>query len=371
MRRGGYADLPLHGGDCPKWLFGRMVKLSRAITEVIVEEYSQGEYLKRLCDPFWFQAFSCAIAFDWHSSGVTTTLTGALKEAVLPEEMGIAVCGGKGKTSKKTPQDIEAAGELFSLDTRKIEELKKASRLAAKVDNAAVQDGFNLYHHCLVMSEKGDWIVIQQGMNGATKYARRYHWLGESVKSFVEEPHHAICCDSTGKTLNMVAGESEDLRKACVDLSKENPDWVMKQIRGPQKTLDDFDGLPVLHAPRRHDLVLSEDVNQDRIKQILVGTYENNIGSYEELLGMQGVGPATVRSLALISELIYGEEPSWRDPCRYSFCLGGKDGFPYQPKLEHYDEVIDVMKNAISQAKLGDRERLGAIKRLNEFAGTA
>lgn len=367
MRRSGVADLPLHPGQCPKWLFTRMVQLSRAITEVIVNDYSQEEFLRRLSDPYWFQAFSCAIAFDWHSSGVTTTVLGSLKEALGPE-VGIAVCGGKGKTSRKTPQEIESIGEVFSLSTKKIEELKRASRMSAKIDSAAVQDGFNLYHHCLVMTEKGEWIVVQQGMNEETKYARRYHWLGEEVKEFVDEPHHAICCDSVNKTLNMVAHESEDSRKACVDLCTEDPNWVVGQIAsGPQKTLNDFSG-EFVRFPRRHEVITADDVNPQRMKQILLSTYEAKIKDYEELLGMPGVGPATVRSLALLSELIYGEKPSWRDPCRYSFCLGGKDGFPYKPKLDHYDEVIITMKEAIDRAKLGEREKISAIRRLNSFS---
>lgn len=360
MRRSGVADLPLHGGSCPRWLFDRMVRLSRAITEVMVHEHSQAEFLKRLSDPYWFQAFSCAIAFDWHSSGVSTTLTGALKAALRPEELGIAVCGGKGRAGRRTPQDIEKAGEALSLSSGKVGELKRASRLSAKVDSAAVQDGFSVYHHCLIMSERGEWIVVQQGMNPQTGYARRYHWLGEEVDGFVEEPHHAVCCDSAGRALNMVARESDESRKACVDLTKEDPRWVMNQA-SRQKTLDWFS------MPRRHEVVVGEDVDPKRVNQILLKTYERGIGSYEELLGMPGVGPATVRSLALLSELIYGEKPSWRDPCRYSFCLGGKDGFPYMPEKRHYDEVAEIMGDAIEEAKLGDRDKLGAIKRLNGF----
>lgn len=365
MMRSGVADLPLHGGSCPRWLFERMVPLSRAITEVIIEDYSQEEFLRRLSDPYWFQAFSCAIAFDWHSSGVTTTLLGSLKEALSDGVTGITVCGGKGKTSRKTPQEIESAGDAFSFSTKTVEDLKKASRMSAKVDSAAVQDGFGLYHHCMVLTEKGDWIVVQQGMNEETKYARRYHWLGEDVRDFVDEPHHAVCCDSVGEGLNMVAHESEESRKACVDLSKEDPEWVVRQVpSGPQKRLFDFEAV---RFPKRHEVITAQDVNPAKMKQILLSTYESKIKDYEELLGMPGVGPATVRSLALLSELIYGEKPSWKDPCRYSFCLGGKDGFPYMPRLEHYDEVIGAMKEAVSRAKLGDRERLGTIRRLNSL----
>ncbi len=368
MRRTGIANLPLHGGKCPRWLFDRMTRLSKAITEVIIHEYSQEEFLRRLTDPYWFQAFSCAIAFDWHSSGVSTTLLGALKTAVEPEEMGIAICGGKGKASKRTPDDIEKNSETFSLSTKKIENLKKSSKLAAKVDNAAVQDGFYLYHHCLIMTERGEWAVIQQGMNPQKQYARRYHWLGGEVRSFVEEPHHAICCDSTGKTLNMVAKESKGSRKACVDLAGESPEWIIRLTRqiknGAQRTLNDFDMLPVLEMPKRHRVLL-EDINLKQIRQILLRTYEEKIEDFEQLLGMRGVGPATVRSLALLSDLIYGEEPSFTDPCRYSFCLGGKDGFPYKPNLEHYEKVIETLSDSIRQAKLGNRDRLNAIKRIN------
>ncbi len=370
MRRSGTANLPLHGGKCPRWLFGRMVRLSGAIAEVVVHEYSQAEFLKRMSDPYWFQAFSCAIGFDWHSSGVSTTLMGALKTAIDPQELGLAVCGGKGRASRKTPEEVKASGELFSLPDRKTEHLAESSRMAAKVDNAAVQDGYRLYHHCLMMTERGDWAVVQQGMSDSAGYARRYHWLGEGIESFVEEPHSAVCCDSTGRSLNMTAVGSEASRKACVDLSQESPGWVMRQVRkGPQRKLTEFSGLAHLKMPERHPVVVGEDVNPERIEQILLRTYEEKLGDFEQLLGMKGVGPATVRSLALLSELIYGEEPSFKDPCRYSFCVGGKDGFPYSPRLHHYDEVAETMAEAIGQAKLGRRDKLEAVKRVNSLSG--
>lgn len=339
----GIADLPLHWGKAPRWLFGRMVRLSREIAEIIILDYGRDEFLKRISDPFWFQAFACTIGYDWHSSGTTTVTTGALKEA-LGTDLGFAVLGGKGRASRKTPEEIENLETVFSLSTDKIEKMKYASRIVAKVDNNCIQAGFVLYHHSFIASENGDWAVIQQGMNVETHYARRYHWISEKVKSFVNEPHLAICCDYKGRALNMVAEESEESRKASVDLLKENPDNLKKYL-----LLD-----------MKHEIDLKN-------YKPLMNAYEFQPKNYEELVAMKGLGARSIRALALISKLVYGTEPSWRDPVKFSFSHGGKDGYPFPVDRETYDKSIEVLKTAIGNAKIGDRERIEAVKRLQDF----
>ncbi len=351
----GYANLPLHGGHAPRWLFERMRKLSREIIRVVVDEFGRDEFLRRISNPFWFQGFSCAIGFDWHSSGTTTVTGGVLKESIKPEEFGIAVAGGKGKASRKTPQEIEKFGEILSLSTKKIEKLKYASKISAKVDNTALQDGYQLYHHIFIFTEEGKWTVVQQGMNPENKYARRYHWLSDNVKSFVEEPHSAICCDAKGKVLNMVAFESEDARNASVDLIKDNPVHLKKYF-SKQTTLLDYG----FTMPRKHLIELKNF-------KPLMNAYEFQPKNYEELLMIKGMGPKTVRALALLSDLIYGTEPSWKDPVKYSFAHGGKDGTPYPVNRETMDSSIEILKTAIEEAKIGNREKLKAFKRLKDF----
>jgi hypothetical protein len=339
----GVADLPLHYGSCPKWLFPRMKKLGRALSEMIILEFGKDEFLRRISDPFFFQSFGCILGFDWHSSGVTTTVTGALKEG-LGNDLGVAILGGKGRASRRTPQEIEALENIFSLSASKVEELKHASRLAAKVDNNCIQAGFILYHHSFFVSEDGKWAIVQQGMSSETRYARRYHWLSEKVKSFVVEPHLAICCDVKGRALNMVAEESESCRKASVDLAKENPESFKKYL-----LLDE-----------KHEIDLKNFKG-------LMNAYEFQPKNYEELVAVKGLGAKSIRALALISKLVYGTEPSWRDPVKFSFCLGGKDGIPYPVDRKTYDKSIEILKTAVENARLGNREKIEAIKRLNEF----
>lgn len=351
--RVGIAHLPLHYGKAPRWLFERMRELAREITIFMVEEFGPEEMLKKLSDPFWFQAFGCVLGFDWHSSGVTTTVCGALKEGLrgLERDLGLFVAGGKGKTSRKTPSEIESFGELVSVDPSK---LIYASRMAAKVDSAGLQDGFQLYHHCFVFTKGGSWAVIQQGMNEATRYARRYHWLSDELKNFVCEPHLAICCDEKRRPLNMVAEESEETRKVATELSREKPDRLLFTLKKLQR-LD----MPGSHPIGAHDL------HPDSLSRIFLKTYERQPGSFEKLLGMEGVGPKTIRALALISDLVYGVAPSFRDPVKYSFAHGGKDGYPYPVDRELYDKSIDILRKAVSHAKVGQRERMEAIKRLS------
>lgn len=355
--RTGIANLPLHYGKAPAWLFERMRDLSREITLVLIEEFGPEEMLRRLSDPFWFQAFGAVLGFDWHSSGLTTTVCGALKEGLrgLERELGLFVAGGKGRTSRRTPGEIEEAGDLLAIDAQN---LVYASKMAAKVDSAALQDGYQIYHHCFIFTTKGFWSVVQQGMNETNRYARRYHWLSDDLKSFVCEPHSAICCDRRGVTLNMVAEESDPARSVTTELSKEKPEKLILEIKRLQN----------LHLPHRHE-VLVQDLNPDRLKRVLLKTYERQPQNFEQLLGMEGVGPKTIRSLSLISELVYGVKPSFRDPARYSFAHGGKDGYPYPVDRENYDRSIEILRKAISTARIGNREKLDAFKRLAHLAG--
>ncbi|MDK2782401.1 MAG: uncharacterized protein PWR13_1429 [Archaeoglobi archaeon] len=296
MRRGGIADLPLHSGRAPRWLFEKMVELAEKMTEIIVMEHGEREFLRRISDPFWFQAFSCVLGFDWHSSGTTTTTTGALKAALDPEKFGIAVCGGKGRVALRTPEEIRKIP--FDVDH---EELVRASRMSAKVDNSCVQDGYSLYHHTIFISREGDWAIVQQGMN--ERYARRYHWLSERVESFVEAPHSGISSERIEeRVLDVTSKENEPVRKASLDAVRELPSFLRETRK--------------LRMPENH--ILREFNLSESSKRVLQKVYELQPSSYEELVEFRGVGAKTIRALALISSLIYGEEISWKDPARYS-----------------------------------------------------
>jgi hypothetical protein len=368
MPKTGVANLPLHPGKAPRWLFKRMVALSRGITEVIIYEYGKDEFLRRISDPFWFQALSCVLGFDWHSSGCTTVTCGALKEAIDPQEFGFAIAGGKGKASRKTLAEIEQFGELYNLSTTAIKELQYSSRMAAKVDNAAIQDGYNLYHHVLIFSEDGKWVVIQQGLNDGTSYARRYHWLSEHVESFVSEPHNAIVGDDRQeRVLNMTAKQSVSTQKISVDLVNDNPlhlkrDWAELTRPENQRTLDNWLHPQQNKQPLEH-LDMPRTINWQKMKEL----YDVHPTNYEELLALKGVGPSTVRGLALISELIYGEAPSWEDPVRFSFAYGGKDGVPRGVDRKEMDESIEIINHGIEQAKIGNKDKIQALRRLKEF----
>jgi len=368
MSRTGVANLPLHPGKAPRWLFKRMVLLSKGITEVIIHEYGKDELLRRLSDPFWFQALACVLAWDWHSSGATTVTCGALKEAIDPEKFGLAIAGGKGKASRKTPSEVEKIGELYNLSTFSIDELQYSSRMAAKIDNTAIQDGHNLYHHCMIFTEDGKWAVIQQGMSNETNYARRYHWLSETVENFVCEPHTAIVSDvKQDNVLDMTAKQSKSAQKVSVDLVNDDPrhfktDWAMLTKHRNQRTLDNWmfsqqneRSIECLDMPR--------SINWNKMKEI----YDFQPKNYEELLSLRGVGPNTVRALALISDLIYGEKPSWHDPIRFTYAHGGKDGVPRPVDRKAMDESTEIIRSGIQQAKIGDKEKMQAVKRLHTF----
>lgn len=352
MPRTGVAYLPLHGGAAPRWLFERMVLLSRQITLVIVEEFGPGEMLSRLSDPHWFQAFGCLLGFDWHSSGLTTVVCGALKQALagLERDAGLLVAGGKGATSRKTPSEIERAAERFSFEPQP---LIYASRMAAKVDSAALQDGYQVYHHTFLWTPAGRWAVVQQGLNPEARYARRYHWLSEAVADFVVEPHKAIISEDAALTLNMVAAEAEDCRALSARLSHQPPDKTIGEVRRLQS----------LELPSHHHVHLA-DIRAERLDKALRKAYEANPQDFEQLLGTEGVGPKSVRALALISDLVYGARTSFRDPARFSFAHGGKDGHPYPVDRRTYDRSIEILRRAVQRARIGRTEKLEALRRL-------
>jgi hypothetical protein len=332
-----------------------MVRLSREITAHIVAEYGSDEVLRRLSDPYWFQAFGCVLGFDWHSSGVTTTVTGALKEGLKGTErdLGIYVGGGKGAVSRRTPGEILGYCDTLSIDAKP---LVYASRMSAKVDSAAVQDGYQLYHHAFFFTPSGGWCVVQQGMNDANGMARRYHWLASQLKSFVNEPHAAICAEAESPTLNLVAEESSATRVASAELAREKPGVVLSALKD----------LPLLSMPRRH-AVLVDDVNPQHLDRILLKTYERAPENFETLIGMEGVGAKTLRALALAAEIIHGAPASMRDPARFSFAHGGKDGFPYPVDIETYDKTVQVLRDAVNNANIDRSERVKALKRLLDY----
>jgi hypothetical protein len=349
----GIANLPLHYGKAPPWLFDHMTKLAREITIAITAEFGSKEMLRRLSDPFWFQAFGCVLGYDWHSSGVTTTVCGALKEGIkgLETDLGLFIAGGKGKTSRKTPAEIESLGHLLKSDPSS---LVYASRMAAKVDNSALQDGYQLYHHAFFFTTDGSWSVVQQGMNEGNRYARRYHWLGENVTDFVCEPHSAICSQGKGEALNLVAAESEPARDTITKITlEEKPEKIVTQLKR-LKTLD---------LPPRHHLIL-DDIHPDRLNKTLLITYQHQPENFERLLGLQGVGAKTLRALSLISELVYEVPASFRDPARYSFAHGGKDGHPYPVDRKTYDRSIEILHQALDRVRVGDKEKMAAFRRL-------
>jgi hypothetical protein len=369
-RHTGFAHLPLHPGRAPAWLFSRMTRLAREISAHIVADQGSDELLRRLSDPFWFQAFGCVLGFDWHSSGVTTTVTGALKEGLRPveHELGVYAQGGKGAISRKTPTEIAGRCDRLSIDAAP---LVRASRMSAKVDSAAVQDGYQLYHHAFFFTASGHWCVVQQGMNADTRTARRYHWLSESLASYVDEPHQAICSDRRGETLNLVAAEHDAVRRASVDLARGTPNRVMevvtRYVHGRPRL--PFDAAPTLDMPQRHALLL-QDFDPRHLQSVLLSTYERAPRDFEELLGLSGVGPRTLRALALVSEVIYGTPTSTRDPARFAFAHGGKDGTPFPVDRAMYDKTIDVLHRAMARAQIDRSEKVGALKRLSRFAKT-
>ncbi len=385
----GIAELPLHYGKMPYWLYSDMVKLAGAISKIIVFEYGKEEMLKRLSDPFWFQAFGCVLGFDWHSSGLTTTVTAALREAFVKEGIGLYVAGGKGRTSKKTPEHIEKYGEKINMPEQKIEMLKFTSRIIAKTDNVALQDSYELYHHAFIFDENARYAVIQQGMNEFSNYARRYHWLFDDVneKGFFNDVHKIITSFKLPKVIDLASEKSKEARKECLDLAKEKTSLIKKELENlrlpkAQKTLHEWIGI----SQEEINKAIIEKQKRQKIKRLIMQSeheiftlpkklnwnafkeaYEKNPKDFADLLSIKGMGKANIRALALISALIYGKEPSWKDPSSYSFAHGGKDGVPYPINKLRYEKSIQVLYDAIKNAEIGKREKLEAIKRLENF----
>lgn len=359
MKRSGTADLPLHYGHIPRWLSERMSRLGFAITEAIIAEYGTAEVLRRLSDPFWFQSLGAVMGMDWHSSGITTSVMGALKSAINPhsKELGIYICGGKGKSSRQTPQELLFYSERNGLDGNA---LVRCSKLSAKVDNTAVQDGFQLYMHSFIVNTEGLWTVVQQGMQNQGTTARRYHWHSSSMESFVDDPHTAICGVNQGTILNMVAKAASPARTALVNMGIEHPSRLLAEI---QK-------MPKLILPNHHD-VRAKDVDLKRLGAMLWLTHEKQPGDFEELLLLEGMGPRTLQSMALVSEVIYGTPSRFKDPARFSFAHGGKDGHPFPVPVKIYDETISVLSKAVQKAKIGESDKLHAIRQLSEISRQA
>lgn len=356
LKRSGSADLPLHYGHVPPWLAQRMAKLGLAIVESILVEYGRSEVIRRLSSPFWFQSLGAVMGMDWHSSGITTSVMGALKKSINPlsRELGIYICGGKGKFSRETPNELLRIADKTGLNGN---ELVRASKLSAKVDNTAVQDGFQLYLHSFILNSDGDWAVVQQGMSDASSTARRYHWHSENLKSFIEEPHTGVCGINQGQILNLTASAANTTRQTMMTITQESPVRMMAEV---QK----------LVMPSHHD-VKAKDVDLKRLGSILWLAQEKQPANFEELLLLQGMGPRTLQSMALVSEVIYGTPSRFSDPARYSFAHGGKDGHPFPVPVNVFDETIAVLQKAVESAKIGQSDKQQAIKSLHQIARNA
>lgn len=371
-RRAGSADLPLHNGRVPAWLGQRMARLGAVITEAIVHHYGRDEFLRRLAHPFWFQCFGAVMGMDWHSSGITTSVIGALKRGLAPlsGELGIHVCGGRGSHSRQTPQELLAIGESVGFDGAA---LAQASRLVAKVDSAAVQDGFDLYLHGFIVTDDSKWVVVQQGMNGESRLARRYHWLSEDLKSFVETPHAAIDGKNQGEIVNLTDRRAGTSRRGQLDLLRDlGPDRIVQEVvalegKTSPPAVPDGPLLPHLVMPAHHD-VRPKDVMIRRLHGALAAASERGPSDFADLLLVPGVGARTIRSLAIVAEVVHGAPCRFTDPARFSLAHGGKDRHPFPVPIKVYDKTIVVLKAAVTNAKLGNDERLDAIRRLDEQA---
>ena len=385
MRNSGHADLPLHTGTVPKWLADRMMVLGTLITESLVENFGPDEVLVRLSDPLWFQSFGAVMGMDWHSSGITTSVMYALKRGLNPraKELGIYVCGGRGKYSRLTPDELLDIANLEGLNG---DELVRNSKLVAKVDNNAVQDGFQLYQHNFILTRSGNWTVVQQGMNGAEKKARRYHWCSTNLRSFVEEPHSGVVGDNRGKILNLTDTEAKSARSSILEISHEKPEKMLQEIVQIGKSasqmilMQDGKSTPIQNElfpeytnersivlPAHHE-VLEQDVDLKRLGGVLAAAYENQPKDFESLMLTPGLGPRTLQSLALVSEVIYGTPSRFTDPARFSFAHGGKDGHPFPVPLKIYDESIRILRDSIEKSKLGYNDKSECLKRLHATA---
>lgn len=356
MKRAGTADLRLSGGGIPPWLFSRMKQLCLPIIESIIQEYGHKHLLSKLASPYWFQSFGAVIGMDWNSSGVTTAIMAAMKASLNPhsKEFGLYICGGKGKESLKTPNELLRIGDITGLDGST---LAKSSKLSAKIDNTALQDGFNLYLHSFVLSKKGDWSVIQQGMEPNSGMARRYHWHSENIQSFVQDPHSAVCGDNQGAILNLVHSDASQTQQGIMRIAQENPNDILAEI-------------PKMRLPTYCE-VKSKDVDIRRLGSILWLAQKHQTHSFEEFLLLRGLGPRTLQSLTLVSEVIHGTPSRFKDPARFSFAHGGKAGKPFPVPTKIYDETISVLKHAVEKAKIGHTDKTKAVKSLTKIAQRA
>jgi hypothetical protein len=367
-QRSGSADLPLHGGRVPKWLGDRMTRLGAVMCEAIVHHYGRDELIHRLAHPFWFQSFGAVMGMDWHSSGITTSVIGALKRGLTPlsGELGVHVCGGRGAHSRKTPHELMSIADRVGFDGAA---LGTASRLVAKVDSAAVQDGFALYIHGFIVTDDGQWVVIQQGMNDGSRTARRYHWLSQGLKSFVDEPHSAIEGENQGEIVNLTDHRAHASRTGQLDLLRDwGPDRILSEfaaIEGKAAPPSDQPLLPHLVMPEHHD-VRESDIIMRRLHGNLAAAADRGPADFSELLLVPGVGARTVQALALVSEVVHGAPYRFQDPGRFSLAHGGKDRHPFPVPLRVYDETIGVLKSAVTKAKMGRSEELAALKRLDD-----
>src|SRR5436305_5796173 len=352
MKRSGTADLPLHGGRVPAWLAERMTALGTGICESVLYHYGSSELLSRLSDPSWFQALGSVLGMDWHSSGITTSVLGALRRGLNPRahELGIYLCGGRGRHSRNTPDELRSVAERRGLDG---DMLVRTSRLTARVDNNAIADGFQIYLHTFIVSEAGEWAVVQQGMNEASGMARRYHWHSQAVRDFTSQPHTAIVGEHQGEIMNLVDTAAGPAQDALLTIAREEPEKTLAEVRH-------------MVMPRHHD-VRAEDIDLKRLGGVLAVAHEREFRDFALLLLLENLGPRTLQSLALVAEVVHGAPTRFSDPARFSFAHGGKDGHPFPVPLKTYDESIDVLRRSLDRAKVGDREKLDGFARLERF----
>ena len=352
MKRSGTADLPLHGGRVPPWLAERMTKLGTAITEAIIHDYGTSAFLARLSDPFWFQALGAVMGMDWHSSGITTSVMGALKRGLAPQadELGIYICGGRGRFSRNTPQELRSIAERRGFDG---EALVRTSRLTARVDNNAIADGFQIYLHSFVVTAKGEWVVVQQGLNDRSGMARRYHWHSASVRDFVAEPHTGIIGENQGTIMNLVDTQAKPAQSALLEIAREKPERTLDAARH-------------LRMPAHHD-VRAVNLDLKRLGAVLAVAYERDLHQFAELLLLENLGPRTLQSLALIAEVVHGAPSRFSDPARFSFAHGGKDRHPFPVPLKTYDKSLAFLRTSLHAAKLEGKHKLDGLRRLDRF----
>jgi hypothetical protein len=352
MKRSGIADLPLHCGHVPQWLAERMTRLGTAITETIVHDYGASAFLSRLSDPFWFQAMGAVMGMDWHSSGITTSVMGALKRGLAPraDELGLYICGGRGKFSRNTPHELRAIAERRGFDG---EALVRTSRLTARIDNNAIADGFQIYLHSFVVTAQGEWAVVQQGLNDRSGMARRYHWHSASVRDFVAAPHSAIVGENQGTIMNLVDAQAKPAQTALLDIAREKPETTLRDARH-------------LCMPRHHE-VRAGNIDLKRLGAVLAVAYERDLHDFASLLLLENLGPRTLQSLALVAEVVHGAPSRFTDPARFSFAHGGKDRHPFPVPLKTYDESLGFLRTSLDAARIGDKDKLDGLRRLDRF----